>query len=96
MNKIIFLLLLIPIISFSQTNVSSEFIDSIVNLSMDKFPQAGVAIGVIQEGKITHLKGYGIASKNLNTSVDENTLFAIASNSKAFTTTAFGMLVDQG
>ena len=96
MNKIIFLLLLIPVTSFSQTNVSSKFIDSIVNLSMNKFPQAGVAIGVIQDSKITHLKGYGIASKNSNTSVDENTLFAIASNSKAFTATALGILVDQG
>ena len=96
MKKIIFLLLLIPITSFSQTKVSSKFIDSIVNVSMNKFTQAGVAIGVIQDGKVTHLKGYGIASKNSNTSVDENTLFAIASNSKAFTATALGILVDQG
>jgi CubicO group peptidase (beta-lactamase class C family) len=96
MNKIILFLLLIPFASFSQSKVSSEFIDSIVNVSMNKFPQAGVAIGVIQDGKITHLKGYGIASKNSNTSVDENTLFAIASNSKAFTATVLGILVDQG
>jgi CubicO group peptidase (beta-lactamase class C family) len=96
MNKLILSLLLIPFLSFSQSKVSSEFIDSIVNVSMNKFPQAGVAIGVIQDGKISHLKGYGIASKNTNTSVDENTLFAIASNSKAFTATALGILVDQG
>ena len=96
MNKIILLLLLIPVASFSQSKVSSNFIDSLVNVSMDKFPQAGVAIGVIQDGKITHQKGYGITSKNKNTSVDENTLFAIASNSKAFTATALGILVDQG
>ena len=96
MKKNIFLLLLIPFISFSQTKVPSKFIDSIVSVSMNKFPQAGIAIGVIQDGKVTHLKGYGIASKNSNTSVDENTLFAIASNSKAFTATALGILVDQG
>ncbi len=82
--------------SFSQNFVSSEFIDSIVNVSMEKFPQAGVAIGVIQDGKVTHLKGYGIASKNRNSPVDETTLFAIASNSKAFTATALGILVDRG
>ncbi|WP_235295444.1 serine hydrolase [Portibacter lacus] len=96
MNKIIFLLLLMPFASFSQRMVSSEFIDSLVKVSMNKFPQAGVAIGVIQDGEITHLKGYGIASKNSNTLVDESTLFAIASNSKAFTSTALGILVDQG
>lgn len=96
MNKIIIFLFLIPLTSFSQTKVSSEFIDSVVTLSMNKFPQAGMAIGVIQDGKVTHSKGYGIASANSNNLVDENTLFAIASNSKAFTATALGILVDQG
>ena len=90
MNKIIFLLLLTPLVSFSQNKVSSEFIDSIVEVSMRQFPQAGIAVGVIQNGEVTHLKGYGVASSNSNTLVDENTLFAIASNSKAFTATAIG------
>ena len=63
---------------------------------MEKFPQAGIGIGVIENGKVTHLKGYGITSTKTGDNVDENTLFAIASNSKAFTTTALGILVDQG
>ena len=96
MKNLIFLLLFIPFCSFSQNKVTSGFIDSLVNLSLEKFPQAGVAIGVIQEGQVTHLKGYGLASKNSNTLVNKNTLFAIASNSKAFTSTALGMLVDRG
>lgn len=96
MNKIIFLLLVTPLLSFSQNKVSSAFIDSIVEVSMRKFPQAGIAIGVIQNGEVTHVKGYGIASANSKTLVDENTLFGIASNSKAFTATSLGILVDQG
>ena len=96
MKNILLLFLLLPSFVCSQTPVSSTFIDSLVAESMDRFPQAGVAIGVIQEGEVTHLKGYGIASSKTNAKVDENTLFAIASNSKAFTATALGMLVDQG
>lgn len=96
MKKLIFLLLLLPAFCFSQGGVSTAFIDSIAAVSLDRFPQAGFAIGVIQDGEVTHLKGYGVASKNTNTPVDENTLFAIASNSKAFTATALGMLADQG
>jgi len=96
MYRIAFILFLMPMIGFAQSSVSSVFIDSIVNASMNTFPQAGVAIGVIQDGKVTHLKGYGVASSNAGTKVDEHTLFAIASNSKAFTSTALGILVDQG
>lgn len=84
-----------PAISYAQSKVSTTFIDSIAELSLEKFPQAGFAIGVIQNGEISHLKGYGIASKNSNSKVDENTLFAIASNSKAFTAVALGILADQ-
>lgn len=83
-------------VTFAQTKVTSAFIDSIVQESMSTFPQAGIGVAVIQDGEVTHLKGYGIRSAETGEPVDENTLFAIASNSKAFTTTALAMLVDQG
>lgn len=79
---------------FSQ--VTPEFIDSVVMRSIDQLPQAGVAVAVVKDGKIIHAKGYGEASIETGAKVNENTLFSIASNSKAFTTTALGMLVDEG
>ena len=96
MYKIILFLAMFPLISFAQPKVTSGFLDSIVNLSMSKFPMAGVGIAVIEEGKATLLKGYGITSVETSKKVDANTFFAIASNSKAFTTTALGILVDLG
>jgi len=59
-------------------------------------PLAGIAVAVVKDGKVIHSKGYGIASLKGNEKVDENTLFAIASNSKAFTTAALAILVDEG
>jgi CubicO group peptidase (beta-lactamase class C family) len=94
-----FTLLFLVLISVTHSRaqlVSEAFVDSIVQQSMDALPQAGIAVAVIQEGKLTIAKGYGLASKNNGDLVDENTLFAIASNSKAFTSTALGMLVDEG
>lgn len=79
----------------SQT-ITEAFVDSIVNKSMDLIPQAGVAVAVIQDGKVVLSKGYGVASVKTKAKVDGNTLFSIASNSKAFTTMALGLLVDQG
>jgi len=96
MNKLIVLLLTIPTLCFSQHRVSSSWIDSLAHTTMRKFPQAGIGIAVIQNGKVTHLKGYGKTSSKTKHKVDKNTLFAIASNSKAFTATALGILVDQG
>ncbi len=89
------LLILCACNSFSQ-NLSPSFIDSIVEKSMKMIPQAGVAVAVIQDGKIVHSKGYGLASVETKKNVDENTLFSIASNTKAFTSMALGLLIDQG
>jgi len=80
---------------FSQEFDSIQ-IDSLVNKAMTISPSAGVAVVVVKDDKIVHMKGYGVTSINTNEKVDKNTLFAIASNSKAFTTAAFAMLVDQG
>lgn len=96
MKKFVLLILAIPSLCFSQSIVTAHFIDSLVDASMERFPQAGIGIAVIQNGEVTHLKGYGIASAETGQQVDENTLFAIASNSKAFTTTSLGILIDRG
>ena len=45
---------------------------------------------------LIHSKGYGVRSLNTKQKVDENTLFGIASNSKAFTAAALGILIDEG
>ena len=94
------LLLLIPFLFIIQTifsqGLSSSQIDSIVQRSMTMMPHAGLAVAVVKDGKVVHAKGYGLTSIKSGEKVNENTLFAIASNSKAFTTTALAILVDEG
>ena len=80
----------------SKAQVTSSQIDSLVDEAMSKFNVAGLAIGVVQDGKIIHSKGYGYTNAETKKSVTENTNFAIASNSKAFTATAMAILVEQG
>lgn len=76
--------------------LSSKEIDLLVEDAMDKFTVAGVAVGVVKDGKIIHARGYGMKSVETKDPVDEHTAFAIASNSKAFTTTALSILVEEG
>lgn len=77
-------------------SLSSKQIDSLVSKTMETMPLAGIAVAVVKDGKVIHSKGYGIASVQGKEKVDENTLFAIASNSKAFTVAALGILIDEG
>ena len=91
-----FTLFLLHISILSGQKINSSQIDSMVQVSMDMMTNVGIAVAVIQDGEIIHSKGYGIASALSGKKVDENTLFAIASNSKSFTAAALAILVDEG
>jgi CubicO group peptidase (beta-lactamase class C family) len=80
---------------FSQ-ELSSSQIDSLVEKAMKEFKVAGVAVAVVKDGKIIHEQGYGVKSVDTKLLVDIYTNFQIASNSKAFTTAALAILVDEG
>lgn len=71
-------------------------IDEYVNNVCKKFEVPGIAVAVVKDGKVVLTKGYGVKKLNGSDPVDENTLFGIASNSKAFTATALAMLVEEG
>jgi CubicO group peptidase (beta-lactamase class C family) len=76
--------------------ITSQQIDEVAERTLKAFDVPGISVAVIKDGKIIHSKGYGVRSLKTKEKVDENTLFGIASNSKAFTTTALGILVDEG
>jgi CubicO group peptidase (beta-lactamase class C family) len=71
-------------------------IDALVNNAMSTFQVPGVAIGVIKNNQIIHLKGYGLNSIEQQELVNKETIFKIASNTKAFTSAALAILVDAG
>ncbi|NOU46653.1 MAG: serine hydrolase [Bacteroidales bacterium] len=56
----------------------------------------GMAIAIVTKDSVLFAKGFGVIDVESKIPVDENTLFALASNTKAFTATALAMLVDQG
>src|SRR3982751_4847490 len=76
--------------------LTSSQIDNLASRSMKAFNVPGMAIAVIKDGKVIHEKGYGIRSLATKEKVDANTLFGIASNTKAFTVAALAILNDEG
>lgn len=61
-----------------------------------KFAVPGVAIGIVQDGKVVFADGFGVREQGKPDKVDADTLFMIASNTKAMTTLMLAKLVDQG
>jgi CubicO group peptidase (beta-lactamase class C family) len=56
----------------------------------------GVAVGVVQNGKMILLQGYGYRDVEKQLPVTPNTLFAVGSITKSFTVTLLGMEMDEG
>ncbi|HEV2864689.1 MAG TPA: serine hydrolase [Pyrinomonadaceae bacterium] len=56
----------------------------------------GFAVAVVKDDKVVFAKGYGVRELGKPEAVDKDTLFAIASNTKAFTSAALATLVDEG
>ena len=71
-------------------------LDAYVANSMKTFDVPGMAVTIVKDGKIVVAKGYGVRKFGDPTPVDEFSMFAIGSNTKAFTTAALATLIDQG
>ena len=71
-------------------------LDAFVARSMKTFVVPGLAMAIVKDGKVVMAKGYGVRKMGESAPVDENTLFGIGSNTKAFTTAALATLVDEG
>ncbi|MGI9040397.1 MAG: serine hydrolase [Gemmatimonadales bacterium] len=71
-------------------------LDAYVSAALDSFATPGAAVAIVKDGQVVHAKGYGVRRLGEPAPVDSHTLFQIASNTKAFTTAALAMLVDEG
>lgn len=87
---------LFPLLVFSQTpDERLAEIDAYAKTVMATHGGPGMAIAIVKDDKLAFAKGYGTRDLGKQDPVDENTLFAIASNSKAFTTASLAILVDE-
>lgn len=95
MKKLLFSTLTLIVTSISFAQISESKLDYVVTRTMKTFNVPGIAVAIIKDGKVVVSKSYGVSNIKTQQKVDGNTLFGIASNSKAFTSAALGMLVDE-
>ena len=70
--------------------------DDYINKALREWEVPGLAIAIIKDDRIVLAKGYGVRKLGDPAPVNERTLFAIGSSSKAFTAASVAMLVDEG
>lgn len=71
-------------------------LDQYIERVLKTFEVPGLSVSIVKDGKVLLAKGYGVKKLGTDNKVDENTLFSIASNSKAFTGTALALLIEEG
>ena len=70
-------------------------LDATVARAMQTFGVPAMSVAVVEGGKTTVAKGYGVRSLTTAKPADEHTAFPIGSETKAFTAAALAILVDQ-
>lgn len=70
-------------------------VDAAVQVEMAKQQVVGLAVGIIEGGRIIYLKGYGQADREKGTPVTIDTVFNWASNSKPLAAVAAMQLIDK-
>jgi CubicO group peptidase (beta-lactamase class C family) len=71
-------------------------VDKLAAETMKQWKLPGLAVAIVKDDKVIVAKGYGVKELGGSAPITDETLFQIASTSKAFTSTALAMLVDDG
>ncbi|MEO0570625.1 MAG: serine hydrolase [Bacteroidota bacterium] len=98
MKKIILLfsILLTTFSSISQNDKKVHVLDNMIQQGIKDWKIPGLAVVVVKDGETVFKKTYGVKSIESKEPVDLETLFAMASTTKAMVAMSLGILVDEG
>lgn len=87
-----------PLQALPQTaaRFDSTGLGTFVRSQIQKWKVPGVAIAVVQNGKVLYSRGFGLRDVKRELPVTPKTMFAIGSISKSFTALSMGILNDEG
>lgn len=92
-------LCVVPFLLPAQSKVSQAHlkeIDAYAAKAGQDWRVPGFALAIVKDDAVVFARGYGVRELGKPEPVNEHTLFAIASNTKAFTAAALAILVDEG
>jgi CubicO group peptidase (beta-lactamase class C family) len=74
----------------------TDSLENYITRGMTKWKIPGLSVAIIKDGEVQFIKGFGVTRAGGKESVNENTLFMIGSNTKAFTATTIAILQAEG
>ncbi len=80
----------------NSTAVDFEKLDAYYAKMVQDWDLPSASIGIVKDGELIFTGNYGVLEEGKKEKPDKNTLYAIASNTKAFTSAIIGMLVQEG
>jgi CubicO group peptidase (beta-lactamase class C family) len=89
------LLLFVPAAPAAES-IDAAAVDAVVRDGLASWKVPGAALAIVRGDEVVYLKGYGVCRAGGDKPVSPDTLFAIASCTKAFTAAAAGALADEG
>src|ERR1035437_9861777 len=87
--------LLIEVLLASALCPAQDYVDRVVERARQEFDVPGIAVAIVKDGNVVLAKGYGVRKQGEAAPATAQSLFRIASNTKAFTTAALAMLVEE-
>jgi len=91
-----FLSQIVMINSALASNNKIKNIEASINKAMSTFQVPGVAVAIIKDNKVVMSKGFGVIEYGKKAKITPDTLFGIASNTKAMTAAILASLIDEG
>lgn len=76
--------------------IEAAAVDAVLQEALKAWQAPGVAVVIVKGDEVVYIKGLGVRELGGPQPVTPDTLFAIASTSKAITTAAMAILVDEG
>ena len=97
MRNLFLCLLLLPLLAQRlPAQADLKALDTYIENARKEWAVPGLSVAVVKDGKVVLAKGYGVKELGKTDPVDDNTLFAIASNTKAFISASIALLVEEG
>jgi CubicO group peptidase (beta-lactamase class C family) len=85
-----------PVSAASPAVPDPAAVDAVIRDALKSWGVPGASVAVVRDGEVLYLKGHGVREAGSGRPVTPDTVFPLASCSKAFTTTVLAMLVDEG
>ena len=93
--KYLFGILLI-LVQLSFVNAQDTDWKTMIESWRDAYNTPGMSVGIIRNGEVVFVDGFGVLEEGKSQKADKNTLYSIASNTKAFISASMATLVKEG